>query len=136
MHRVQRASPRCLSAVNVCLCRVSLRGAVLVTAVGVLVAGWATGAWSAPVSPAGAAAGREWLSARGTPLECGLLVQLISADESGKNGPDPVKQPWERRAEESERNSMTGVLVFVGIVSAILLFWWGWGKLYHRPRKL
>ncbi len=136
VHQVQRASPRCLSAVMVCFCRVSLRGAVLVVAVGVLVAGWAVTAWSAPVSSAAAAGGGAWLGARATPLECGLLAQLSSADESGESEPDPVKEPWEERVEQSERNSMTAVLVFLGIVCAILLCWWGWGKVYHRPRKL
>ena len=120
----------------VCFWRVSLRRVVLGVAVGVLMVGWAAKAWSAPVSSAGAAGGREWLGARATSLEDGLLAQSSSTDESGENNPDPVKEPWERRVEQSEQNSLTAVLVFLGIVCGILLFWWGWGKLYHRPHKL
>ena len=118
------------------LVRVSSRLAVLLVAVGVLLAGRAARAWPAPVSPAGAAGGCDWLGVRAAALDSGVLAQSNSAGESGGNNPDPAKEPWERRLEQAEQSRLTAVLVFLGIVIVVLVLWWGWGKLYHRPRKL
>jgi hypothetical protein len=67
-----------------------------------------------------------------------LLAQAPAADGPHENTPntDADKQPWEERLDRKERNQLITVGIFLGVVLLGLLLWWGWGKVYHRPRKL
>lgn len=117
------------------LVQVSLSVAVALAAMLAFLIGQAAGAPPA-TSSAGTAGGHDGLGMGVTPSGHWLLAQVSSADEPSANNPDPVKEPWEQRVEQSEQSNLIKVLVFLSIVVAILLFWWGWGKVYHRPRKL
>ncbi|MBN1918709.1 MAG: hypothetical protein JW889_12445 [Verrucomicrobia bacterium] len=55
---------------------------------------------------------------------------------AGNQNPDPTEEPWRERLERVERNQLIAVGIFLGVVLLALLFWWGRGKLYQRPRKL
>jgi len=67
-----------------------------------------------------------------------MLAQASQPAQPGDGDPDskPRTQPWEERLERVERNRLITVGVFLGAILLILLLWWGWGKIYHRPRKL
>ena len=46
------------------------------------------------------------------------------------------EEEWERRLKQIEQRRRITIFVFLGIVFAGLVVWWGWGKLFHRERKL
>jgi hypothetical protein len=81
--------------------------------------------------------GRELGAARGAGVVEGQSAQAVENSTNGAGGThDPQKQGWEERLQRHEKHSRVAVVIFLGVVFLILVLWWGWGKLYHRPRKL
>jgi hypothetical protein len=103
----------------------------MVVLLAVLVAGWAVDACGAVNG--GATAPRDT-----TTTGRALLAQTELPAQPGDRNHDPngPRQPWQERLERGERNRLITVAIFLGIVMLGLLVWWGWGKIYHRPRKL
>jgi len=90
---------------------------------------------------AGVGAGMPGLEvAQGAGVVEGQSVRAGTDGANGGNGAggveDPQKQGWEERLQRHEKRSRIAVIIFLGVVSLILVLWWGRGKLYHRPRKL
>lgn len=83
-------------------------------------------------------------SSRATALDeadhSGGRERAFEAGQDGNHGAgmgdDPDKQPWEEQIERHEQHNRIAIGIFLGVVFLIFLLWWGWGKLYHRPRKL
>jgi hypothetical protein len=94
-------------------------------------AGWALGL-CCPAEGIAAASGGAGETGRALVAQADPSAQPGEGDRNSK-GP---KQAWEERLERVERNRLITVGVFLGIILFILLVWWGWGKVYHRPHKL
>ncbi len=103
-----------------------IRRSLIVGALGALALGWAVRAWPAPAGSAE------------PPCISHCSSGLLAVKGSGSPGsnPDQDEGNWERRLERVENRRLITVAVFLGIVFLILLFWWSWGKIHHRARKL
>jgi len=85
---------------------------------------------------------RTWAAADGSGEPAPRLAGV-----AGVERPDTVKdtlssnenkesEDYERRVRQGERNRLIPVIVLLGIVFAVFVVWWGWGKLFRRERKL
>jgi len=54
----------------------------------------------------------------------------VASDEDQESKDD------NRRFRQAERNRLISIIVVLGVVFAVLIVWWSWGKLFHRERKL
>jgi hypothetical protein len=61
---------------------------------------------------------------------------LAAGAENPDSSADAKRESWERQLDRVERNRLITIVVFLGAVLLVLLFWWSWGKLHHRARKL
>ena len=97
---------------------------VLIGALGALALCWA--------SPRGSASPALW------PVTIAAIERPESSVEKDQltTNEDLEKADWDRRVRQAERRQLITIIVLLGTVFLLFLFWLSWGKLFHRERKL